>query len=66
MLQEAHHVRNVAEPEMLLEVVGLEQLDALLGHALAQLATLGVHLVSLEKQVDDGAGAVFFAALFVK
>ena len=35
VLREVHHVCDVAVPQVLLEVVRLEELDALLGHALA-------------------------------
>ena len=44
---------------MLFEVVGLKELDALLGHFLAELLTHVVLLVSDEHQINHSAGAVF-------
>lgn len=47
---------------MLLEVVRLEQLDALICDAFVQLQLFFELLVSLEKQIYHSAGAVLFVA----
>ena len=60
MFQKAQHVIDVAEAQVLLEVVRLEQSDALLGHALVKFSGLAIDLVRLEKEVYDSAGAVVF------
>ena len=48
MLREVHHVCDVAVAQVLLKVVRLEELDALLCHALAQFTLLAVDLICLE------------------
>ena len=60
MLSEVHHVCDIAVAQMLLEVVGLEELNALLGDAFAQFTLVAVDLICLKKQIYDSACAIFF------
>ena len=50
---------------MLLEVVRLEELDALIRNLLVQLALLVEHLISLVHQVDHGARAILDTRLCI-